>query len=333
MNNIFYDYQKILSYNALLNFLIGERGVGKTYGISKFSVKQFLKKGEQFSYIRRYKSELNEAKTQFFSEISKNNEFPKNKLYNKGYSFYCDDKLCGFGMTLSTAQNLKSKNFSNVKNIIFDEFIPEGGKHYLPNEVHIFLNLIETISRLRDIRVFLLGNAVSLINPYFLYFDLKIPENSDISTFKNGLILVQHMKNENYRKVKNETRFGQLVAGTPYSQYAIENKFIDDDKNFIEHKTKNSKFQFAITYKNKIFGVWFAMNDGKIFISNDYIKNTPFLFCLTQEDHTPNTLLIKSLKKYNCWKIVQENYQLGNVFFETQKIKLLFQDILKMMLI
>lgn len=27
--NIFYDYSKILSYNALLNILIGERGVRK----------------------------------------------------------------------------------------------------------------------------------------------------------------------------------------------------------------------------------------------------------------------------------------------------------------
>ena len=29
-NNIFIDFQNVLSYNALLNFIIGERGVGKT---------------------------------------------------------------------------------------------------------------------------------------------------------------------------------------------------------------------------------------------------------------------------------------------------------------
>lgn len=40
---MFYDYQKILSYNAILNFLNGERGVGKTYGAKKFVVSQFLK--------------------------------------------------------------------------------------------------------------------------------------------------------------------------------------------------------------------------------------------------------------------------------------------------
>lgn len=41
---MYYDYNRILSYNAMLNFLIGERGVGKTYGASKFVVNQFLKK-------------------------------------------------------------------------------------------------------------------------------------------------------------------------------------------------------------------------------------------------------------------------------------------------
>lgn len=61
-------------------------------------------------------------------------------------------------MTLSTAQDLKSSNFSKVKYIIFDEFIIEEGqkKYYLNNEVFIFLNLIETIARLRDVKIFLL---------------------------------------------------------------------------------------------------------------------------------------------------------------------------------
>lgn len=41
---MYYDYHKILSYNALLNILIGERGVGKTYGATKLVINKFLKK-------------------------------------------------------------------------------------------------------------------------------------------------------------------------------------------------------------------------------------------------------------------------------------------------
>lgn len=38
---------------------------------------------------------------------------------------------------------------------------------------------------MRDIRVFMLANSVTVTNPYFIYFDLKLPYNSDIVTYKN----------------------------------------------------------------------------------------------------------------------------------------------------
>ena len=332
-NNIFIDFQNVLSYNALLNFIIAERGVGKTYGSTKFSIKQFLKKGDEFAYLRRYKSELNESKHKLFNAINQNNEFPKHNLYNKGNTFYCNDKVIGYGMTLSTAQNLKSTNFNKVKNIIFDEFIPQGGKHYLKDEVYIFLNLIETIARLRDVRVFLLGNADDIINPYFLYFNLSITPNTNIATFKNGTILINYVKNEAYREVKRKTRFGELVSGTPFEDYAIDNQFINYNTDFIEKKSKSAKFQFSITYKNITYGVWFDYKLGKIYISYDYQKNSPFQFVITLDDFRPNTMLLKSLKRYNAWKMVQENYQLGNVRFDNMKCKLMFEEILKLFLI
>lgn len=81
-------------------------------------------------------------------------------------------------------------------------------KQYLANEVFIFLNLLETIGRMRDIQVFMLGNPANIYtNPYFLYFNLSLPFNSDIKTFKNGLILLQYMKNEEYRQAKKTTKF------------------------------------------------------------------------------------------------------------------------------
>lgn len=57
----------------------------------------------------------------------------------------------------------------------------------------------------------MLANAVTITNPYFLYFKLKLPYNSDIALYKNGLILVQYMENEEYREIKKKSRFGKLV--------------------------------------------------------------------------------------------------------------------------
>ena len=105
-------------------------------------------------------------------------------------------------MTLTKAQNLKGNKFNLVDTIIFDEFIIEDGvHHYLKGEVNSFLGLCETLARTRNFRCFMLANSVTTTNPYFLEFNLSLPYNNDIKTFKDGTILVQYMKNEEYRKM------------------------------------------------------------------------------------------------------------------------------------
>lgn len=93
---MFYDYSKLLSYGAPLNFIIGERGVGKSYGAKKYVTNHFIKKNKQFVYIRRFKTELEEAlfkdKTPiWFDQIKK--EFPEVKLTNTKEVFKIEDKI------------------------------------------------------------------------------------------------------------------------------------------------------------------------------------------------------------------------------------------------
>lgn len=328
---MYYDYTKILTYNAFINFLIGERGVGKTYGASKFVTSRFINKGEEFVYIRRYKSELQKAVPEFFKALINNNEFPDHELATKGNKFTIDGKVAGYSFSLSTAQSLKSTNFPKVKTIIFDEFIiEEGQNHYIKNEVENFLGMIESISRMRDVRIFMLANAVTITNPYFIYFDISLPYNTDIKTYKDGLILVQYMYNEEYREAKAQTKFGRLTSGTEYSKYANENNFRLDNKNFIEKKTGSSRCSFGIKYKDVTYGVWFDYNAGKIFVSLDV--NSTQIFACTLNDHTPNTMLLSAIKDYNSWKTFIKNYKLGNVYYENIKIKNQIQELIKMSL-
>ena len=54
----YYNYHKIISYNCPLNILIGERGVGKSYGAKEYVIKKYLKDKSEFLYLRRYDNEL-----------------------------------------------------------------------------------------------------------------------------------------------------------------------------------------------------------------------------------------------------------------------------------
>ena len=186
---------------------------------------------------------------------------------------------------------------------------------------------------MRDIKVFMLSNPANVYtNPYFAYFNLSMPYNTDIKTFKDGLILLQYMRNEEYRIAKKQTKFGRLVAGTTFSDYAIDNKPLNINKNFIMRKTGTAKFSFAFKYNNNTFGVWYDYTEGKIFVSNDYIKNTPFMFACTLKDHTPNTMLINSLAKVNFWKSFIDNFKLGNVYYENNKIKYVCEEMIRLVL-
>lgn len=57
-----YDPTKIKSYNKTLNFIIGGRGIGKTYSFKKDVINRFKKKGKQFFYLRRHKSDMKKIK-------------------------------------------------------------------------------------------------------------------------------------------------------------------------------------------------------------------------------------------------------------------------------
>ena len=308
---------------------------GKTYGATKYVIDRFLKKNEQFVIIRRYKTELRETLNTFFDSMIKNNEFPEHTFTTKGNKFYIDGEEAGIGIVLSTSQNLKGSNFDKVATIIFDEYAIEPGqkKYYLSDDVVVFLNLVETIGRMRDVRIFMLGNPADIYtNPYFNYFGLSVPYNTDIKLFKNNLILVQYMYNEEYREAKRKTKLGQIVEGTTFGNYAIENKQLYENNTFIEKKLKSSRFTFAFIYNGETFGVWFDFKVGKIFVSNDYDPNTTYIFACTLEDHKPNTLLLSCSKQYTCWKNFIQNYKLGNVRFESQKIKIISIELIKTML-
>lgn len=325
---MWWDINKTLSYNALFNFIIGNRGGGKTYGAKKYVINRFKKTGEQFIYMRRFTTELKSAKPKFFAPMQA--EFPDCKFTVKGNEFIVDGETAGFAMPLSTAKIQKSNDYPKVTTIIFDEFIiDKGSHHYLPDEVTMFLEAYETIARMRDnVKVLFLANAITITNPYFLYFNLKLPYNNTISC-KND-VLIELVQNADFIAAKKQTRFGRLINGTEYAQYSIDNDFLRDNKTFVEKKTGNCNFLFAFIYKEHKLGVWTNYHEGKIYVSSDTDDSYNRLYALTKSDHTPNTMLIHGLKTSRAFKMFLDNYQLGNVRYESINIKNIVYDVVRL---
>ena len=349
--SMFWDAGQTLTHNRLFNFIVGNRGGGKSYGAKKRGINNFIKNKEQFGYIRRYKDDLKEPMTQFFEDIMW--EYPDYEFKVDSKYFYIrlkpanekekwtKDDIAGYGFVLSTASNKKSISYPNITTLIFDEFLlDKGNQMYLPNEVDKLLNLYETIARPGTnhprVVLFMLANALTITNPYFLYWNLKMPTKQD----RNGKyiwkhptkpILVEDVRNEAFIDSKRNTEFGQLVSGTKYADYSIDNKFFLDDDTFIEKKSPKARHYFNFVYKNQNYGVWADFTEGRMWVSNDIDPYCVLNYALTMKDHQPNTMFLKTYKrKAGHFNTFIENYKMGNVRFENINIKNITYEVIKM---
>ena len=320
MSNIYWNPHDLLTRNALFSFVVGNRGGGKTYGFKKWAIKTFLKNGKQFIYLRRYKTEFKDI-GKFFADIIQNNEFPDTEFEVKGTNFYINGKLAGYGVALSTALTKKSTAYPLVDKIGFDEFVIDSKViHYMNNEVTAFLEFYETVARLRDnVRVLFLSNAVSVVNPYFLYWNIRPNPNKRFSRY--GHMLVEYVKNQEFVEAKYKTRFGQIIKGTNYGDYAVENIFLKDNMNFVEKKPGTARYEFAIVFKGKKYGIWLDYKSGYTYVSEDIDPYSPITFTVSDQDHEPNMMLIRSANKSYLLSGAIKSYDYGLMRFENLTIK------------
>ena len=349
--SMFWDLNKTLTYNSLINVIVGNRGGGKTYGAKKRAIDNYIKRGEQFGYIRRYKDDLKEPMVQFFKDIEA--AYPEYEFKTDSKYFYIrlrpedpgekwtKDNIAGYGFTLSTASNKKSIAYPKVTLLIFDEFLlDKGNVMYLQDEPGKLLNLYETVARPGTghprVVLFLLANALSITNPYFLYWDLRMPTKQDkhgkwIWRHPKRPIIVEDVRNEAFIDAKRNTEFGQLIEGTKYADYSINNEFLLDSDTFIEKKSAKARYYFTFIYESKSYGVWADFSgEGRMWVSEDVDPSFLYVYTLKLKDHAPNTMFLKSQNHSTHFKNFITNYKMGNVYFENMNVKNITYEVLKM---
>jgi len=275
MSRPYYNYDRVCSYNAAYNFIVGARGLGKTYGAEVRAVKDYIKNGHQFIYLRRYKNELQKSKATFFTAFA--HLFPDWDFKIQGFEALIapratrDEKKrewvpMGYFISLSTTQAEKSVSFNNVHTIIFDEFIIEKGNiHYLPDESTVFNNFYSTVDRYNDrVKVFFLANSVSIMNPYFLAFDV-VPDREWI-TRGDGFMVCHFPNSEAFASSVFETRFGKFIKNTEYADYAVGNAFGDNHENLLDRKDYKAKYQYSLECSTGTFSVWYSGFENKYYV-------------------------------------------------------------------
>jgi hypothetical protein len=279
----YYKYDKLFSYNATYNFVVGARGLGKTFGACVKAVKDGVTKGDQFIYMRRFKEELSTARNTFFAAIEY--KFPQWDFRSNGmlaqaaHADTREDKkrqwiTIGYFVSLSTAQQMKSVAFPKVKTIIFDEFIIEkGAVHYLPNEAEAFNNFYATVDRWTDkTKVLFLANSVSIMNPYFIKYEIRPDQGDEFIVKGDGFILCHFPEAAAFASSVFETKFGKFIKNTDYADYAVGNVFSDNHEKMLAEKHSKARYLFTLECKTGTFSVWHANENDEYFVQSKLPK-------------------------------------------------------------
>ena len=181
-NGKYYNGEMVLSeaerINAGIIMVTSNRSDGKTTWFLKEAKRRFKEYGHQLMLVYRYKYELSAA-AELFDGVQQlegdETEFTC-KSFAQGmiYKIYYGEEQFGFAVALSNPDVIKkySALFSKVEWMLMDEYQSESGK-YLPNEVEKLQSVYTSINRgggyqSRDVKVILLGNMVSELNPYWI---------------------------------------------------------------------------------------------------------------------------------------------------------------------
>lgn len=328
--SLYYSPAPLLSQKCVFNFVVGNRGGGKSFSGKVLGIKRFKKKKKQFIYLRRYQTEL-DAMTDYFADVRF--KFPNDKLEQKGDKLYINDELAGYMVALTKTPSLKSVPYPLVTTIIFDEFIIDKGRlTYLKNEPQLLEEFYDTVDRGRDETVMLcFGNAISMVTPHFVYFGVYPNPNRRFTIDRKQSICVEFYFNEGFVEKKKATRFGQSIAQREYGQYNFYNKFLRDTDSYIKKRPESANYKlYQFVLDGQRFSLYMDQREHCFYIDNTYEPNfgyyrTYVLNPNEMDDRDASMCLLK--KNSATMKRVKTWLERGDLYFNNQTTKQKFFEI------
>ena len=180
----YYDITNLLKTNGSYLMLLGQRANGKSYQVKKTVLEAAYHHDKLFIYLRRWERDIKQDYvTEYFSDMpikEITSGVYEGVIAYQGYIYFynLDDdnkiikgKTIGRYLALNLNERYKSQVFKDYEYLIYEEFITD--RLYLDNEPRTLMQLVSTIFRDRKGTVFLVGNTLSRVSPYFHEWDLR----------------------------------------------------------------------------------------------------------------------------------------------------------------
>lgn len=342
----YYNLSKILSVNAQYNIIFGERSNGKSYAIKKHCIVDGFKNGKKFVYVRRYSIDTTSAVvTQYFDDMNirelTENEFDclevKSRKINLCKMDYEKMKVTarlqiGYVMHLSGAEHYKSLSYPDTDKMIFEEFVTNEG--YLSDEPAKLMNIVSTVFRNNEGKVFMIGNTVNRLCPYFTEWQL-----TNIPTQKQDTIDTYNVKYDdvtvriaceycgNAENKKNKMFFGRVADNIIGGSWEVQSyPKAPKGKDTIQCRIllKHPQFNYSINLMTNSIGECYV----KIAPQNNIETDGMYTFILTQ-DFSTKPLHVKTLRYFSIGKLLKKLYDSGTFCYSDNLTGTEFNNIIK----
>lgn len=248
------DMGKLLPHVLPFTWIWGGRGIGKTYGMLKDCR---IDHPRPFILMRRTQKQADMVYKPLlhpFKSIDRDCGIHTAIVKDGDIGVFYDGAIDGEGevvpqgpplgyvLALSTLHNVRGIDMSEVKTLIYDEFIPQKNeKNTIRDEYGAFQNAYETINRNRELKgepplQFVgLTNSNTLGNPYFLGMgvirtvDNMIKHKREIWTNEDrGLMLINVLRSPISEKKKNTALYRLSNGEDDYTKMSLGNDFALD---------------------------------------------------------------------------------------------------------
>lgn len=223
-------------------FMIGARGIGKTYGAIEYIMDYNVKS----IFLRRTQVQADEISVPALCPVKPNCDkrgigygIEKISKSVKGVKFGDAEESLMLVGALNTLHNIRGINGAQYTHMFYDEFIPEPTARPIPKEGEALLNAYETFNRNREIigqppiQFIGMSNSNRLDNPLFM--DLNLTTMCDrafskgypiVTDSKRGVAII-NFEDSPISKKKGETALYKFSVGTDFHTMALENEFRD----------------------------------------------------------------------------------------------------------
>lgn len=251
-----YNEDGFLNMSAIMElpvahiFVVGGRGIGKTYGALEYVVENDI----GFLFLRRTQVQIEivgKPELSPFKTLNRDKGWKivpaKTSKYTVGfYDSYTEngkmvvdrESFYGYGAALSTFANIRGFDASTVDVIIYDEFIPQINERSMYGEAESFFNMIESINRNREllgkppVKVLCFSNSTNCANSIFVYLKIvsrlmkvqKAKEFVYMDVERELCVLLP--KDSPISEAKKQTALYKLTKGTDFFNSSIDNEFV-----------------------------------------------------------------------------------------------------------